>query len=105
MLDKLNFPGYNFKIIIHGNDGQSSKVFDIVRRKYVALTGEEWVRQHLLHYLVHDKKVPKSLSFFLNDNVRSRPAKSRRTILIRSPFGDEVDIEPGKQILHRIGYH
>lgn len=61
MFDKLNFPGYNFKIIIHGIDGQSSKVFDIVRRKYVALTKEEWVRQHLLQYLVHDKKVPKSL--------------------------------------------
>ncbi len=61
MFDKLNFPGYNFKIIIHGIDGQSSKVFDMVRRKYVSLTPEEWVRQHLLHYLVQDKVVPKSL--------------------------------------------
>jgi len=61
VFQKLNFPGYNFKIIIHGNEGQSSKVFDMVRRKYVTLTPEEWVRQHLLHYLVLDKKVPKSL--------------------------------------------
>ena len=61
MFDKLNFPGYNFKIINQGIDGQSSKVFDMVRRKYVSLTPEEWVRQHLLHYLVHDKEVPKSL--------------------------------------------
>jgi hypothetical protein len=61
LLAKLNFPGYNFKIIIHGNDGQSSKVFDIVRRKYVALNPEEWVRQHLLQFLVLDKGVPKSL--------------------------------------------
>ena len=61
MFAKLNFPGYNFKIIIHGNDGQSSKVFDMVRRKYVSLTPEEWVRQHLLQFLVLDKGVPKSL--------------------------------------------
>jgi hypothetical protein len=61
LLAKLNFPGYNFKIIIHGNDGQSSKVFDIVRKKYVRLTPEEWVRQHLLQFLVLDKGVPKSL--------------------------------------------
>lgn len=61
MFPKLNFPGYNFKIINGGNEGQSSKVFDIVRRKYVVLTPEEWVRQHLLHYLVIDKEVPKSL--------------------------------------------
>jgi hypothetical protein len=61
VLAKLNFPGYNFKIIIHGNDGQSSKVFDIVRRKYVSLNPEEWVRQHLVQFLVLDKGVPKSL--------------------------------------------
>ena len=61
MFARLNFPGYNFKIIIHGNDGQSSKVFDIVRRKYVTLTPEEWVRQHLLQFLVLDRGVPKSL--------------------------------------------
>ncbi len=41
--------------------GQSSKIFDIIRRKYVALTPEEWVRQHLLHYFVEEKKIPASL--------------------------------------------
>jgi hypothetical protein len=61
VLAKLNFPGYNFKIIIPDKDGQSSKVFDIVRRKYISLTPEEWVRQHLLHFLVFEKEVPKSL--------------------------------------------
>ena len=61
MFAKLNFPVYNFKIIIDGAGGQSSKVFDIVRRKYVNLTPEEWVRQHLMHFLVTEKAVPKSL--------------------------------------------
>ena len=35
-------------------------IFDPVRRKYVALTPEEWVRQHILHYLM-DKGYPASL--------------------------------------------
>lgn len=33
-------------------------VFDILRRKYVALTPEEWVRQHFVHHLIHDKGYP-----------------------------------------------
>ncbi len=61
MFKKLNFPDYNFKIIIDDNTGQSSKIFDMVRRKYISLTPEEWVRQHLLHYLVYEKGVPVSL--------------------------------------------
>src|SRR5437667_12420874 len=56
---QLNFPSYPLKIV--STDGQSSKIFDIIRRKYVPLTPEEWVRQHVIHYLVNEKKVPKSL--------------------------------------------
>ncbi|MGB5314974.1 MAG: type I restriction enzyme HsdR N-terminal domain-containing protein [Robiginitalea sp.] len=33
-------------------------VFDIIRKKYVALTPEEWVRQHCLHFLIDEKKYP-----------------------------------------------
>lgn len=36
-------------------------IFDEVRRKFIQLTPEEWVRQHILHYLIHDKGFPKSL--------------------------------------------
>ena len=55
---KLNFPEYNFKVKTIENDNY---VFDIIRKKYVLLTPEEWVRQHLLHYLIHEKKYPASL--------------------------------------------
>ncbi len=36
-------------------------IFDEVRKKFVPLTNEEWVRQHVLHYLIYDKKFSKSL--------------------------------------------
>lgn len=55
---KLNFPEYEFKIT--EKDGKLS-VFDPVRKKYVALTPEEWVRQHVIRFLVSEKNVPLAL--------------------------------------------
>lgn len=58
---RLAFPVYNFKVESATLSRQSSKIFDIVRKKYVVLTPEEWVRQHLLHFLVYEKQYPLSL--------------------------------------------
>lgn len=54
----LQFPAYDFAI--READGKT-QIFDFVRRKYVRLTPEEWVRQHLLAYLVHDLGTPAAL--------------------------------------------
>jgi len=43
----------------HGADG--GQVFDPIRRKWVALLPEEWVRQHFINHLIHDKGCPASL--------------------------------------------
>lgn len=61
-LPHLNFPAYKFKFKAGTSGGQSLKIFDIVREKYVSLTQEEWVRQHLLHFLVQDRAFPRSLT-------------------------------------------
>jgi hypothetical protein len=55
---KLNFPVYEFRIL--EKDGKLT-IFDPVRKKNVALTPEEWVRQHVIQYLVQEKQVPLSL--------------------------------------------
>ncbi|MCS6818777.1 MAG: type I restriction enzyme HsdR N-terminal domain-containing protein [Chitinophagales bacterium] len=57
MTTKVIFPKINFKIQSYEN---AEKIFDFIRKKYVALTPEEWVRQHVLHYLVFCKNYPKS---------------------------------------------
>mgnify|MGYP000364423469 FL=1 len=49
-MDNLNFPSFRFRI---KNSEKGKLIFDIVRKKFVLLTPEEWVRQHLLHHLVH----------------------------------------------------
>jgi hypothetical protein len=60
-LPKLCFPEYDFRIQSPSLPGQSLKIFDIIRKKYVSLSPEEWVRQHLLHFLVNERKFPQSL--------------------------------------------
>lgn len=57
-MQKLNFPNCAFRF---KNDGVRISVFDDIRRKFVVLTPEEWVRQHVVRFLIGDKKYPKSL--------------------------------------------
>ena len=55
---RLNLPPYPIKIT---EKGEKRQIFDFLRRKYVALTPEEWVRQHFVHFLVEHKGYPKGL--------------------------------------------
>lgn len=55
---QINLP--HFDINIKEEDGKRS-VFDILRKRYVALTPEEWVRQHFIHYLISEKHYPAAL--------------------------------------------
>ncbi len=54
----LNLPAYNLKI---KNKENKFLIFDIIRKKYVHLNHEEWVRQNFIHYLINDKNYPRSL--------------------------------------------
>ena len=55
---ELNLPKYGIKI---ANENGHLTIFDVLRRKYVALTPEEWVRQHFVHFLIEHKGYPKAL--------------------------------------------
>lgn len=57
-MTEVSFSQYNFRTEKRGG---KTYIFDEVRRKFVQLTNEEWVRQHILHYLVYNKHYPKSL--------------------------------------------
>lgn len=54
-MQKLNFPKYNFRFKSNEN---KTLIFDIIRKKFMVLTPEEWVRQHVLHFLITEKKYP-----------------------------------------------
>ncbi len=55
---KLNFPEYTFRI---KENGGKQLIFDEVRKKFVVLTPEERVRQHVVRFLVEEKGFPASL--------------------------------------------
>ncbi len=55
----LNFPAVDFRF--QKNEKGNLQVFDIIRKKFVEATPEEWVRQHIIHYLINHKEVPASM--------------------------------------------
>lgn len=57
-MTEVKFGDYKFRI--EEREGKQF-IFDEVRRKFVSLTNEEYVRQHILRYLIQDLKFSKSL--------------------------------------------
>lgn len=55
---RLNLPTFDIKV---SGTRQQPRILDVLRRKYVALTPEEWVRQHFVHYLIEYKHYPAAL--------------------------------------------
>lgn len=55
---KLNLPPFEIKL--RGTQARPM-IFDILRKKFIALTPEEWVRQHFIHFLVEHKGYPSAL--------------------------------------------
>ena len=57
-MHQLNLPAFDYKLKkVEGKVW----IFDVIRKKYIVLTPEEWVRQHFIHYLLSELKYPKSL--------------------------------------------
>ncbi|NRD23743.1 type I restriction enzyme HsdR N-terminal domain-containing protein [Winogradskyella litoriviva] len=58
MFKELNFPKFEYRFKSTEN---KVSIFDVIRKKFVILQPEEWVRQHCVHFLINNKKYPKSL--------------------------------------------
>jgi type I site-specific restriction endonuclease len=82
----LNLPEYHYNIRRLDN---KQEIFDPVRRKFVALTPEEWVRQHYVNYLVTTKDVPLSL-IAVEQMLVYNTMKKRADILVYSKKGIPV---------------
>jgi hypothetical protein len=57
-MNELNLPSYAVKV---RGTREKPEIFDFLRKRYVSLTPEEWVRQHFTHWLVEHKGYPKGL--------------------------------------------
>jgi virulence-associated protein VagC len=83
MLKQLNLPQYSFRII--AKEG-TEMILDPIRRKYVKLTPEEWVRQNFVQYLINEGKYPAGL-IGIEVMYRSNKLKKRVDILVHNRKG------------------
>lgn len=85
-MKQLNLPQYSFRI--SGKDGDEM-ILDTIRKKYVKLTPEEWVRQNFIQYLVNEGKYPPGL---IGVEVMSKynDLKKRVDILVHNRSGKPV---------------
>lgn len=56
-MQQLNFPLYTFRF---KNSENKVSIFDVIRKKFILLTPEEWVRQNVIRFLIDEMKYPKS---------------------------------------------
>ncbi len=78
-LPVLNFPPCNLRF--KKNDKATIQVFDSIRKKFIDLTPEEWVRQHLIHFLIENLSVPKS-KIAIEKQLTLNNTKKRTDVLV-----------------------
>lgn len=80
---QLNFPTYSFRF---KNSENKVSIFDEIRKKFVVLTPEEWVRQHVVKFLIEEKKYPKS---YINVEklIKINDLSKRYDIVVYQPNG------------------
>lgn len=82
-METLNLPSYDHKVKqVNGK----SLIFDIIRKKFITLTPEEWVRQHFINLLIIHYGYPKSL-FAVETGMKYNSLAKRTDIIILSPEG------------------
>ncbi len=82
-MQKLNFPAYSFRF---KNSENKVAIFDPIRKKFIILSPEEWVRQHVVQFLLEEKKYPKS-HINVEKLLKVNDLKKRYDIVVFNPDG------------------
>lgn len=82
-MQKLNFQLYNFRF---KNSENKVSIFDEIRKKFIILTPEEWVRQHVVQFLLEEKKYPKSL-INVEKVLKVNGLRKRYDVVVFNPDG------------------
>jgi hypothetical protein len=83
-MQKLQFPSYSFRF---KNSENKIAIFDEIRKKFILLTPEEWVRQHVVQYLLQDKNYPKSY-INIEKLIKVNDLNKRYDIVVYQPNGE-----------------
>jgi len=79
----LIYPTYPIKT--RKNKGNSTEVFDVIRKQWVILTPEEFVRQHFIHYLMNEKSFPKE-TIIVEKEINVFNVKKRFDVAVINKF-------------------
>lgn len=80
---QLEFPNYTFKI---KNNGNGDYIFDKIRKKYIKLTKEEWVRQNCVKFLINEKNFS-SVLINIEKTIKINKLSKRYDIVVYKPDG------------------
>ncbi|MFC4633107.1 type I restriction enzyme HsdR N-terminal domain-containing protein [Dokdonia ponticola] len=82
-MQELEFPAYEFRL---KNSENKPYIFDPIRKKFIHLTPEEWVRQHVLQFLIQTKGYPSSL-INVEKEIKIYDTKKRYDIVVFNSDG------------------
>lgn len=82
-LEKLNLPDFQYRVEQKNNQ---VSIFCLIRKKFVVLTPEEWVRQHFINYLIQHKKYPRAM-VQVEREILFNNLKKRFDVVVYSPEG------------------
>lgn len=87
-MEQLNFPNFTFNTRFNNN---KKEIFDIIRKRFVSLTDEEWVRQNIIQFLILEKGFPKGL-ISVEAGLKVNRLKKRADIVIYNQTGKPIMI-------------
>lgn len=85
-MQRLNFSVYDFRF---KNSENNIHIFDAIRKKFVVLQPEEWVRQNVVQFLIHEKKYPISL-INVEKQVTVNKIKKRYDVVVFDSLGNII---------------
>ena len=108
-MKQLQFPTYSFRF---KNSENKVAIFDEIRKKFIIISPEEWVRQHVVQFLLQDKKYPKS-HINVEKLLKINNLTKRYDVVVFKPDGNisilveckAPDISINEKVLHQIAQY
>ncbi|MDV3310414.1 MAG: type I restriction enzyme HsdR N-terminal domain-containing protein [Cyclobacteriaceae bacterium] len=96
---ELNLPSFEYRI--KKTDGKIF-IFDEIRKKFVSLTPEEWVRQHVVNYMIVHLKYPRAL-IRIEGGTHYNQLRKRTDIVVYARSGTPWMVVECKAPSHKVG--
>jgi hypothetical protein len=97
-MDQLSLPSFNYRL---KNEDDKTLIFDQIRKKYIVLTPEEWVRQHYINYLITALDYPKAL-INVEQGLRYNSLLKRSDIVVFGRDGKPIVLIECKAAKHSL---